>query len=370
MKISICHVSSVHPRHDVRVFQKQCVSLVAAGYKVRFLLADGKGNSRKQGVLIRDVGRAKNRFSRMLFSPLKLFLLIMQEKAAVFHFHDPELLPLALLTKLFKTSKVIYDAHESYSDMFLHKEYLNPLVSRLISIMFRRFERFVIGRLDQVVSATEHIARQLEGSTPVTTIFNYPSLSEWDDVVLHPDSFCSRDICYIGGISEERGLRFLIEAIEPLDCTLHLAGSYDPPAYRDTLAALPGWKNVIEYGYVTRVQAKSIISQCLAGAILLQNLPNHVHALSTKTFEYMAGGIAVLASDFDTVKQIIAVQDAGICVDPADVSQIRAAIQKWLDDPSLAIRMGRNGRAIIDNGMNWESQIPVLLKMYADLLTS
>ncbi len=52
----VCHISSVHPRFDVRIFHKQCVSLVKAGYAVKLLVADGKGEARINGVWIRDIG--------------------------------------------------------------------------------------------------------------------------------------------------------------------------------------------------------------------------------------------------------------------------------------------------------------------------
>jgi hypothetical protein len=35
----------------VRVFHKQCISLAKAGYKVHLLVADGKGDEVKQGVV-------------------------------------------------------------------------------------------------------------------------------------------------------------------------------------------------------------------------------------------------------------------------------------------------------------------------------
>lgn len=49
-KASICHMSSVHPRNDVRVFQKQCRSLDRAGYDVTLVVADSLENEVVEGI--------------------------------------------------------------------------------------------------------------------------------------------------------------------------------------------------------------------------------------------------------------------------------------------------------------------------------
>ena len=46
--IKICHVTSVHPREDVRIFHKECVSLAKAGYDVT--LVQHGDNYEKDGV--------------------------------------------------------------------------------------------------------------------------------------------------------------------------------------------------------------------------------------------------------------------------------------------------------------------------------
>ena len=52
---NICHITTVHPRYDTRIFLKECISLNKL-YKVHLIVADGLGNEVKNGVFIYDVG--------------------------------------------------------------------------------------------------------------------------------------------------------------------------------------------------------------------------------------------------------------------------------------------------------------------------
>jgi hypothetical protein len=39
----IIHLTSVHGRHEIRTFLKECISLARHGYDVSIIIADGKG---------------------------------------------------------------------------------------------------------------------------------------------------------------------------------------------------------------------------------------------------------------------------------------------------------------------------------------
>ncbi len=53
----VVHMSSVHPRNDIRIFVKECRSLAAAGFEVFFVVADGQGPGLVDGVQIVDAGK-------------------------------------------------------------------------------------------------------------------------------------------------------------------------------------------------------------------------------------------------------------------------------------------------------------------------
>lgn len=369
--VRICHFSTVHIRTDVRIFYKECASLSAAGYEVHLVVADSKGNECINGIRIHDIGKISNRIIRIMLSPVKIFLKIISLKCVVYHFHDPELLLVGLFLKLFTKAKVIYDAHECYAEYFLHKEYLNKSIRPMFSAIIKFVERLTAGRFDSVITTTEYQAARLSGINPhLEIIYNYPLLSEWRHFDQQPEPGKERAICYIGSISEERGISQVIKAIEHIDCVFHLAGSYAIPAYRNEIMSFAGWKKVIEHGYVNRDQAAEIISKSMIGVVLLLPKPNHLISHSTKIFEYMAGGIACLVPDFPIWQDIVEKHKCGICVDPNDVELISQRLEYMLNNPELMQEMGQKGKQLVHSSYNWESQIPKLLDIYKTIIVN
>ncbi|WP_455600344.1 hypothetical protein, partial [Cloacibacillus sp.] len=67
--MKICHMTSVHKRYDVRILQKECVSLANAGYDVTLIVADNKEDEIYRGVKITSIDfHPKNRLDRIINS--------------------------------------------------------------------------------------------------------------------------------------------------------------------------------------------------------------------------------------------------------------------------------------------------------------
>jgi len=108
----IIHITSVHARYEIRTFLKECVSLANHGYAVSIVLADGNGDEVKNGVQIIDAGvNSTNRLLRMTRTASKVYKKAKELDGEIYHFHDPELLPVGLRLKK-RGKKVIYDVHE------------------------------------------------------------------------------------------------------------------------------------------------------------------------------------------------------------------------------------------------------------------
>lgn len=361
----VCHLSSVHSRDDVRVFYKQCVSLEKAGYKVHLVLADGRRHERKQGVIIQDVGSFDSRKKRMLVAPFRLLKRALYISADAYQIHDPELIPMAILLKKLTRKVVIYDMHESYADLFAHKEYLTKAQRAFFSMMIRRLEKAALKHLDQGITVTEHISQKYNN---IPVVHNYPILAEWEGIDTNMERYKSRNICYLGSITKERGIIQMLTAIESIDCTLHLAGNFEPPELRDELSRMPGFVKVVEHGFIDRVEAAELLGSCALGLFLIHPHANYLYSLPTKMLEYMAAALPIVASNIPANIELLDSSNSGRYIDPMDVKAIAKVIEEMLANPDELSKRGFVGREFVFSHASWEAEQDKYLQIYSDLL--
>src|SRR5512143_4166247 len=96
--MKIAHLTSVHGPFDTRIFHKQCKSLARAGYETYLVVVHDK-DERVDGVHIEAVERGEGRLSRMFGTARRVYQAGLRLDAAVYHLHDPELIPAGLALK-------------------------------------------------------------------------------------------------------------------------------------------------------------------------------------------------------------------------------------------------------------------------------
>ena len=365
--MKVVHLTSVHPRHDTRIFIKQCRSLVAHGYEVTLVVADGRGDERKDGVKIVDGGHQPGRLNRIFRTTRRVLEKAIELDADLYHFHDPELIPVGLkLKRLGK--KVVFDSHEDVPKQLMGKPYLNPLLLRMLSSTFALFERYVCPRFDGIVAATPFICDKFLLINPHSVdINNFPMIGELDGAALWTDK--RDEVCYVGGIGTIRGILELVRACEFLQTPvrLNLAGRFSESSVEAEVKSYPGWGRVNELGCVDRAGVREVLGRSVAGLVTFHPLPNHIDSQPNKMFEYMSAGIPVIASNFPLWREIIEGNDCGLCVDPLDPSAIAEAIDFLVSNPERAQQMGVNGQRAVQTRYNWFVEEAKLLDFYKNL---
>jgi glycosyltransferase involved in cell wall biosynthesis len=366
----ITHITTVHLPFDTRIFHKECRTLADAGYQVA-LIAQHDRNEMVGGINILGLPRPKNRFNRIFGLTCRALQLACKEDAAVYHFHDPELLAVGLLLKSFTRGRVIYDVHEDIPQQILSKHWIPAHIRRPIAIFFNIFEKLAVRSLDGVVVATESIAIKFARFNPVV-IHNYPDLHmlppqsqtvpvEKDDVLI-----------YIGGISEIRGAFEMVRAFENLDPSpetrLELIGRFEPGSLEEQMQNLPGYRHVRFLGWLSWEKAWQRAQNAIAGIVLFHPVPNHIMSLPNKLFEYMATGLPIIASNFPLWKDIIETNHCGLTVDPLNPKEISEAIKYLIQHPDEARLMGERGRKAAVERYNWVKEGEKLLSLYGELL--
>ena len=370
MRKKVCILTSVHLVFDVRIFQKEAKSLVNAGYDVT-LIAQHDREETIDAIKIVGLQKPRKRIERMTKTAWSAFRRALSADADIYHFHDLELMPQCLLLKALG-HKVIYDVHEDVPRQNLTKDYLPVFIRKPISWMISALEWIGAKCFDGIAPATPKIALRFPAHKTVT-IQNFPILDELIDTEstsyrIRPPSFA-----YIGGISEKRGVRQLVQALALFSGTpvvkLELAGSMIPAGIIESLKTTAGWSSVHYHGTVSRKEVSHILSGVKAGLVTLHPIINYLDSYPVKMFEYMAVGLPVIASDFPLWRRIIDGSGCGLLVDPLNPEAIAEAMRWILDHPADAEAMGRRGREAVESVYNWNVESIKLYRLYDMVLS-
>jgi hypothetical protein len=362
----VAHLTSAHPRHDIRIFIKECSTLAAAGHQVTLIVADGQGEELKNGVRILDVGaRTGGRLSRMTRTVNRVYAAALALKPDVVHFHDPELIPAALKLKR-AGIKVVYDVHEDLPRQILAKHWIPGVLRPTLSRLLESLENHAARRFDAIVTSTPHIRERFAANNPrALDICNFPILEE----LVRDTPWESRreEVCYLGGISRIRGIEPIVAALPDVPARLNLAGIWSEAGLKESLQQQPGWAGVNDLGVLDRAGVGDVLARSKVGLVTLFPTPNYVDALPIKLFEYMAAGMPVVASDFPVWRAIVDDAGCGLMVDPQNPAAIAAAIRELLSDDERAAEMGAKGRQAVLNKYSWAAEAEKLKALYQAL---
>jgi len=371
-RAKVCILTSVHIPFDGRVFHKEAKSLAKAGYDV-VLIAKHDRAEVVDGVRLVPLPEPKNRIERMTKVLWRLFRLAVKEDADVYHFHDPELMIVGLLLKLYR-KKVIWDVHEHYPNSILDKFWIAAPLRRCISRSFDLFERAVVRFFDYVIYTTPFVGVRYKNlKVPSGRIENYPIVELSDTFEKAP----REKIIYLGGMSRTRGLVEVVEAFRLVakrypTWELQLVGSARPASFEDELKTLAKRRgieaNVKFIPWVPYEEKEKLSAQASMGIITFLPYANNTSCLPNKLFDYMLVSLPVIASNFPLYREVVEPHQCGLIVDPAQPKAIAKAMMHLIEHPAEARRMGANGRRAVAEQYNWNRESEKLFGIYEMIL--
>lgn len=368
----IIHFTTVHPREDSRIRDKELASLQDAfGDPVAMYVQDGRGDERdrRAGFPIVDTGPRLGRLARMTLGGWRMYNAVRRARPTVAQFHDPELIPWAMLLALHGI-KIVYDVHEDYPRQVLHNGRM-PKWARVLASPAVAVAEWVAGLMfSGIAVVTDEIAARFP-SNKTFLVRNYPLLEEMYVPDGEPMSERPKAFTYVGTLTPNRNLAGMADAVAALtdpDVRLRLAGDFIVEGDRRACEAEPSWSRVIYEGWLSREGVASLLAHSRAGLVLLKPVPHEMVTLPIKLFEYMAAGLPVISSDFPLWRTIVEGARCGLLVDPENVSEITAAMQWMLDNPEEAEAMGQRGRQAVEQVYNWDQEAACLISFYRDKL--
>lgn len=361
--MKVFHLTSVHSRYDNRIINKQCVSL-SKHFDTYLVVADGLGAENYSDVNILDVGKALNRFHRILVKSYSVFNLAKKNGADVYQIHDPELLIFGFIYSLFGR-KVIYDIHEDYITSLSTKSYLSSWFKKIIPFFFTYVEIFLSFKMEKII-AEKYYVNRFPNALP---ILNYPHKDKLKGINAFDKN--SVVLLYTGNITIDRGASVIKELANKNDnINFKLVGKCSGSTNNEL--ELSNQLNIELIGLNRYVPFEEITShykmKAFAGIALFPDNPHYFEKELTKFFEYMAVGLPIIASNFPVWKKLIEDNGVGICVDINNKNEFFSAIEYLKKNPDKVKSMSNKGKSLVSSSYNWENEFEKLLNFYKNYI--
>ncbi len=330
----VVHLTTVHHPSDPRVFWKEAVSAQAAGFDV-FLVVQHEREETVEGVDLVPLPLTSGRYQRV-FLQRRAFRTARALQASVYHFHDPELIPLAWALKRATGARMIYDMHEDYRGR-----------GRASGRLLRALERWCFTWADHVVLAEESYAAIVPEATPHTVILNYFRPFHQQAPSARAEASASFRLLSTGTLSAERGVGRVLDIVaqahrQALPWHVTLAGkcylardrrAAEQQIMRDgleTRVRRVGWETFVPWPMLEPEYVAADV-----GLALFVDRPNYARSVPTKFYEYLFYGLPILCSDFPLWRQFVERHQCGAVVAPGDHAAAFKILKQWYEQPAL-----------------------------------
>lgn len=366
----VVQLTTVHHPYDPRIYHKICKSLSKAGYDVTLVAqASETDHQHDETITHFPLKKYKSRLKRMTIGIVEAYKKAKKLQADVYHFHDPELLPIGWLLKR-KDNVVIYDIHEDYVTSILQKEYMSMPMRKLVAKIYKWVERIFTKNVE--LSLAEKYYKEMYPTG--ICILNYPIINKrFNDI--KREGPIEHKLLYTGNVTVDRGA--LNHAKLPHlddDIEVHLVGKC-PSSLAEEMFQIAGEKQnklhifgIDQFVVKEEIERRYFETNWLAGIALFPPTEHYMKKELTKFFEYMNAGLPIICSNFPVWENFVKTYECGIAVDPYDGNEIKEAISYLKNNPEEARRMGENGKKVVSEQLNWDSEEKKLIAWYKELL--
>lgn len=312
-----------------------------------------------------------------------------------------DLVPLRLPGNWLRLLHALPSACRNWEADLVHVTYVGPfslpcpMVVTVHDVSFKRYPAFfsprdrllfatllpvTLRRSSAVVTVSQHSKQEildvypfLDGKVYVTpeapsSLFRPTVRKEWLNTVRARYGICSEFILAVGNLQPRKNLLRLIRAFASI--------RQEMEAIQLVIVGKAQWQSSAVYAEVRRLGVEQDVK--LTGyvpdddLVLLYNAaqvfvyPSIYEGFGLPILEAMACGTPVVASNTSSMPEIAGT--AAILVDPYQVNEIQAAIQRILSDPDLSLSLSQEGLKRAE-AFSWLGTARDTLQVYTSLIT-
>jgi len=269
----------------------------------------------------------------------------------------------ALACKLLYRKKVVYDIFDFYADMLRN-------TPKILRIIIRKIDLFLIGFADAVIIADESRKKQIEGSHPkeLVVIYNSPP----DEISLLQKEInknANLVIAYVGLLQKERGIFEIIDVVKKHSNWKLILGGFGG----DEDEILSCAKSIPNVEFVGRVPYERTLEIYNSSDVLFATydpkIPNHRYSSANKLFEAMMLGKPIIVAKNTGMDLLVEKYNLGFVVEYGNKDEIEKALMEiynWNDNKYNEFSM--NSRNIYNQYFSWHIMEKRLIELYRGLL--
>ena len=287
---------------------------------------------------------------------------LLSQKTDIIHAVDLDTLLPAILRKRIQKVRVIYDAHEYFTE--------TPEVVRrpAVRYIWGRLAEWTIPRADAAFTVGPALARIMSERYGRTfgCVRNVPAAKPYpaDDEREQPPV-----ILYQGALNEGRGLEAMIQAMQDIpQAQLWLAGEGDlSESLRRQVASQKKLQDRIRFlGFLRPEDLAKRTPRATLGLNLLENRGLSYHySLANKAFDYLQAGVPAVHMDFPEYRSLANQFGGMILLDELSPTRLAPLINDLLGNPDRLKQLRAECREAAPI-LTWEKEEKTLLDYYED----
>ena len=375
---------------DPRV-RRECSALLEAGYAVSVICPAGTAASVPglEGVSLHTYPPAPEArtplgfvyefgYSWLMSVVLTLKVALTQGFAVIQGCNPPDTAFAVALPYRLLGIPYVFDHHDLSPEMFTAR-YAKTSGAALRALL--ALEKATYRSASHVIATNQAFRRVALGRgekkpEQVTVVRNGPELASAVRREPRPSLRRGREhmCCWLGLMFTDDGVELALEAVADLvhirrrqDCHFAFVGDGEKRRAVEAMAHRLHIQEWVSFpGWIPLYDAFDYLSTADLGLSPNPKSPRLDVSTSMKVMEYMAFELPVVAFDVDETRH--SAGDAAVYATGNDPTEYARLIDELLDDPAQRRRMGKAGRARVEDGLAWDHQRLAYVKVYDELI--